>query len=408
MRRRQFLRLSAASLLAAPFVHLATSRARGASPTEARRLLVFFSPNGTIPHRWSPQGQGSSYQFGADSILAPLAGMEPQLTVLGGVDFNVGDNHEGGMSNMLTAGGPISIDQAVADHIGGSTRFRSLELSALTSAWGGSSQTRMCYRNGSFITPDDDPISVWSRLFGEAVGGADPRLAERRQSVLDLTNGELKDLQKRLGREEKIRLDAHLEGLRTVERALFGESTCESPVAPSLANPQDNDAFPDVVRAQSDLAVQALACGATNVVSLQLSHTVSPVVFRWVGQSSAHHELSHSDDGNTGGVQGFVDCEQWVAGQFRYVLEQLSAAVDAETGGSLLESTLVLWVKELGDSRLHVTKSVPWVLAGAGFETGRHLQVDTTHDRVLTSVANAFGMNLGSFGSGTGGPVEAL
>ena len=178
------------------------------------------------------------------------------------------------------------------------------------------------------------------------------------------------------------------------------------------AKVHDNDSFPDVAQAQIDLGVQALACGATNVVSLQLSHTVSPVVFTWLGESQGHHELSHADDGNTGGVESFVACEQWFAGQFRHLLEQLRSATDAETGGSLLDSTLVMWVKELGDSRRHVTESVPWVMAGAGVQTGRHLDVGTTHDRVLASVADALGLSLRRFGAGSAtdsdGALEVL
>ncbi|MEN0067068.1 MAG: DUF1552 domain-containing protein [Myxococcota bacterium] len=409
MNRRQLLEFGSASLLAAPFVDLlrptsSFAQARG----KAKRLAILFSPNGTIPHRWQPTGSGRNYSFGDGSILEPLQGLEQDLLVLGGMDFNTGNNHEGGMRNMLTCGGDISIDQVIADHIGGAARFGSLELSAQTSAWGGSNQTRMCYRDGGFITPDDDPIHAWTRLFGEV---GDAATQARRQSVLDLASDELKALHKRLGKAQQAQLDTHLEGLRTVERSLFGGGDCESPVAPGVDDPQNNDAFPAVADAQIDLAVQALACGVTPVVTVQLSHTVSPVVCRWVNATSGHHELSHADDGNTGSVQSFVDCEQWFAGQFRRLWEGLDAAVDPETGRPLLDDTVVLWVKELGDSRAHVCESVPWVLAGrgAGFELGRFLDVNgATHDRVLTYVAQAFGLSLGSFGTGTQGPLEVL
>ncbi|MBX2798891.1 MAG: DUF1552 domain-containing protein [Myxococcales bacterium] len=400
------MKYGAAAMIAAPFCDLATRRARAAAAGSAKRLLVLFTPNGTVPHRWRPSGSGSSYDFPAGSILEPLDGLQDDLLVIGGMDFNVGDNHEGGMRNMLTCGGSISIDQVVADHIGDSTRFSSLELSALTSAWGGSTQTRMCYRDGAFLTPDDDPIHAFTRVFGAPSAGE----LTNRQSVIDLASDELRDLKGRLGSIEQTRLDAHLESLRSLERQLQGAGTCESPVSPVVSSPQSNDAFPDVARAQLDLAVQALACDATRVVTVQLSHTVSPVVCTWIGESQGHHELSHMNDGNTAGVDSFVNCERWFAEQFRYLVEQAKQVPDAQTGAPLLDDTVVLWVKELGDSRLHVCQEVPFVLAGGGgyFSMGRYVDVGTTHDGVLTSVANALGVPLDRFGTGTVGPLEVL
>lgn len=410
MNRRTLLAGGAASILAAPFVRLLERPARAAEVGTARRLLILHSPNGTIPAHWTPSGIGSSFSFPTGSILEPLAGRESDLLALSGMDFSTGDNHEGGMVSMLTAGGPISIDQVVADQIGGASRFRSLELSALTSAWGGSSQTRMVYRDGAFVTPDDDPNNAWQRLFGEI---GDPTSLGYQASVLDLASSELADLKGRLGAAERSRLDLHLEGLRSIERSLQGNTgSCEEPVLGSVASPQDNDSFPSVVRSQLDLAVAALACGSTNVCTVQMSHTVSPVVFTWLGQSSGHHDLSHTDDGNVAGVDQFVACERWYAEQLRYVLDALKDREDPDTGGAMLDSTVVLWAKEMGDSRMHVCRGVPWVLAGSGngfFSTGRHLDLaGATHDGVLTSIANAFGVDIERFGTGNAGPVGVL
>ena len=157
-------------------------------------------------------------------------------------------------------------------------------------------------------------------------------------------------------------------------------------------------------------ASEALACGMTNVTSLQLSHTVGPVVFTWLGENEGHHSLSHIDDSNQSGIDSFVNCERWFAEQFAYLLDQLEALPDPETGGTMLDTTVVLWVQELGDGRMHQCVDVPWVLAGGDgfFTTNRYLQLDTTHDAVLTSVANSLGVDIPSFGTGTAGPAEAL
>src|SRR5207244_404662 len=108
-----------------------------------------------------------------------------------------------------------------------------------------------------------------------------------------------------------------------------------------------------------------LACGLTKVASIQWAHTVSPHVFTWAGVSQGHHDLSHSDDSNAAGVAAFVAAERWFAEQFVYLISQLKALPEPGGGaGSMLDNTLVVWCKELGDSRLHDGKSVPFVLAG--------------------------------------------
>ncbi len=409
LNRRRLLKLGLASLVAAPFANLLRQPAR-ADTGGARRLLILFSPNGTVHKHWRPTGSETDFSFGSGTILEPLAAHKDDLIVMDGLSFTGADNHEPGMAAMLTAQGDTSIDQHIARAIGGSSRFSSLELGVQTSAWGGTTQTRMSYLDGGFVTPDDDPLNVWKRLFGDL---GDENLAARRQSVLDLSREEVGTLRENLGAEERILLDAHLAGLEAVERSLSGESTCESPAAPDLsASALSNDTFPEVAKAQLDLAVLALACGSTNVASVQLSHTVGPTVFTWLGESEGHHSLSHIDDANQSGIESFVNCERWFAEQVAYTLDRLKAQTDPETGGSMLDTTLVLWAKELGDGRAHVCTDVPWVLAGnAGgfFTTGRYLSLgDEPHDKVLTSICHAFGLEEAGFGAYENGPLEAL
>ena len=113
----------------------------------------------------------------------------------------------------------------------------------------------MSYRDGLYVTPDDSPHNVFERLFGDV---GDPLLSARRQRLLDINRGELNDLRARLGLEERARLDAHLEALDTVERAITGGSSCDSPAAPAYYDVNANDNFPLVAQHQIDLAVLSL------------------------------------------------------------------------------------------------------------------------------------------------------
>ncbi|MCA9673983.1 MAG: DUF1552 domain-containing protein, partial [Myxococcales bacterium] len=405
--------------LAAPFLGLLGrgSRPAAAAPaTTARRLIVFFNPNGTVPARWRPSGSGGSFSFPAGSVLEPLSAWRDRMVVIGGLEFKNATNHEGGMAAMLTGGGSggdnggRSIDQYVAAAIGGTTRLRSLEVGVQTSAWGGSVQTRMSYAGpGQYVPPDDNPRSVFTRLYGDAAPGGADAAAARRQSVIDAVRGDLDGLRGRLGAEEARKLDVHLESLRELERSVGG-ATCGGGVAPADVPIYDNDRFPAIGRTQMDLLVAALACGATNVASIQWAHTVAPQVFHWLDQTEGHHGLSHMSDDNAAGVDQFIAAERWFAEQFAYLLGRLDATADPD-GGTLLDSTLVLWCKEMGDSRLHVCTDVPMVIAGAGFQTGRYLQAGgASHAQMLVSIARALGVQTASFGDpshGTG-PLAGL
>ena len=420
--RRKFLAGLGASLLAGPYCSLLSGEAR-AQAAGARRLLIFFSPNGTVHQHWRPQGSEESYSFPSGSILEPLAHLKEQLLVIDGLDFHNGNNHEGGMAAMLTNGGGQStptqgksLDQYVASHIGGDSRFSSLEFGVQTSAWGGSSQTRMSYSGpGSYVTPDDNPLNVYGRMFDGLLGDATAtqRLRERRLSVLDIARDELQDLHNRVGVAERMKLEAHMEALFSVEQSLADVGTCGVSTAPEGLNVYSNPDFPAIGRAQMDLAVTALACGMTQVASVQFSHTVGPTVFSWLGISDGHHSLSHAGDGDTVGVANFVATERWYAEQFAYLVDQLLATPDPETGGSLLDSTVVLWAKELGDGRMHTCEAVPFVIAGDGggaFRTGRYVQCDGQyHSKLLISICQAMGLSNNTFGdpgAGTGGLVE--
>jgi|JI10StandDraft_1071094.scaffolds.fasta_scaffold06065_10 hypothetical protein len=418
--RRGFLAGLGLTAVAAPFVRMVTDvpRARAAAGATAKRLVVVFTPNGTIPARWRPTGSGATFSFPAGSILEPLAAQRERLIVIDGLEFVGATNHEGGMAAMLTGSGDaasasrgMSVDQYVAAAIGGATRLRSLELGVETSAWGGSVQTRMSYSGaGQYAPPDDSPRSVYARLYGDAApGGADATLA-RRQSVLDAIKGDLGELRTRLGTEEAHKLDQHLTSLRELERGLGG-GTCSGGMTVPDVPIHDNASFPIIGKAQMDLLVAALACGATNVASLQWAHTVSPHVLTWAGVADAHHALSHMDDGNAAGVAAFVAAERWFASQFGYLVDKLAATPDP-VGGTLLDSTLVVWAKEMGDSRAHVCTDVPFVLAGGGvFTPGRYLRTGgASHARLLVSICQAMGLSTTTFGNPqTGsGPLAGL
>ena len=422
--RRRFLASAAVGAVAAPFIQFLNHTAHAQPIAGPKRLMVFFSPDGMVPSLWRPPVNGSNFDILDTQILSPLREHKDDVIVLDGIDFLTGNNHEGGMAAMLTNGhGGVtngsSVDQVIANHIGTNDRFKSLEFGILTDPWGASIQTRMCYSaSGQFIHPDADPRSMYRRMFGGINQDEEglTQLRQRRRSILDLIRHDLNDLHGRLGQIERHKLEKHLDAIRTVERGLFPEEmgTCQTPTAPGRMNKDDYAAVPQITRSQIDLAVTALACDMTKVTTVQLSHTVSPVVFSWVGNTDGHHSLSHSPDGDAAALRQLLAADQWCAAQFGYTIEKLKNTPNPQGDGTLFDDTLCIWVKELGDSRLHVCESVPFVIAGSAggrFQTGRYLDYGgVPHSQLLVSMCQAFGMELTTFGEPqTGeGPLAGL
>lgn len=415
--RRTLLRSAAGAAIALPWLEAFGQTA------PVKRLVLFFSANGTVYDRWAPTQTAAGLQL--SPILAPLESLKSKLLVLGNVDvksaaFGVGDGHGKGIGHLWTgtemwgdpsganvwwAGGP-SVDQVAADSIGGTTPLRSLELGVQVQAakvW-----DRMSYRGSAQpLPPELDPRAAFDRLFGSF--GGDPLAAQKRRarqkSVLDGVQAELAALQPKVSGDDKVRLDAHLTSVRELERRLDSASipavSCLQPSRPDPLVLTDPTLFETIGRAQMDLLAMALACDLTRVASLQYSSSTSAVVFRWLGATADHHELSHKADDDLPAQATLEAIHRWYATQFAYLVGRLDAL--AEGTGSVLDHALIAWGNELGKGNNHSHTQVPFVLAGGAggaLRTGRFVDAaHAAHNDLLVSCLNAVGVPATKFGN---------
>jgi hypothetical protein len=447
--RRQLLRALAAGGLA-PVTWLGGGGRAGAQAQAPRRLVFFYTPNGTIGPEWRPRGSETGFTVGR--ILTPLAPHRARLLVLGGVNMvlaeaGFGSHHTRGIGGLLTgrpilmgnfrsAGPPtagwasgISIDQHIARAVGAATRFRSLELGV--QVVDAEVRGRLSYLGPSQpLPPIESPYDTFDRLFTGAGapppsgGGAAPppvtgaaaeRLRLGRKSVLDFLQQELGAVRGWVGGDDRGRIDAHLESIRDIERRLGAgpgqgpvtppAAGCTPPAAPARMDVSAAASMPAVGRLQMDLLAAALACDQTRVATLMWTHAESTQSFPFIGVTGQHHTMSHAGDQDAAAQESLTRINVWYAEQLRYLLDALAAR--PEGAGSLLDSTVVVWMNEVGKGNNHAHRDLPVLLAGScggRFRTGRFLDyaaggaAGQPHNNLLVSLANAMGVPEVTFG----------
>jgi hypothetical protein len=431
--RRRFLGAAGAAAIALPFVRLARGHAGGAG---ARRLIVFYNPDGVVgaaqdgsPSLWHPTGGETDFQLPA--MLASLAPYRDRCVFFRGLSLGPADSgsHPGGAKKLLTAvdgGNGISIDRRLASTVGAGDPVPHVYLGAMANQNNASGDKHISYlAPGLTAPPDDDPIAAFDRLFGTASTPDDPRRG-RRLSVLDSARGELAALRTRLGQVEQVKLDLHLEAVRQVEQRVMatGAGTCSDPAVDTTGlagHLYDADRFPQVLRAQIDLTVQAMACGLTRIGVIQASHHTSELIMsRFPGTAMydpgfdmRSHQASHygaSHDPSHREFRDYVLQRTWWIEQLAYLLGELAAR--PEDGGTMLDHSLVLCCTEVCDGNTHLHDDMPFILAGGGggaIRTGRLLSSGyRRHADLLIAIAQAMGDPLTAFGDASAGALPGL
>ncbi len=435
--RRTLLRGAAGTALALPFLELmgkpnlalAQSIPGYTAAGAPKRFVVWFTPNGTIPEAWVPTGGEADFVF--SRILKPLEPFRSKLLLLDGVDQTGegGDGHQNGMQGMLTGqtlnpgafkggdGGTagwangISVDQRIAEVLGTETKFRSLELAVQPGGTENNWNRMSLLGPDRPVAPEASPYKAFERLFKDfsAEPSAASKAVERQQVVLRGVAENFRQLQAKLGAEDRQRLERHLQAVSEVEGrlGLKSKAALEACAAPALGGELDvnkNENFPTVGKLQMDLLVMALACDLTRVGSLMWNRSVGGTRFDWLDPSidRGHHDYSHDGDTVTDTVEKLTKINVWYAEQFAYLLKSLNDIPEGD--GTMLDNTVVLWCNELSKGNSHSRNDNRYVIAGGAqhFKMGRFLKFDykseVRHNNMLLSLVQAMGIEDTSFG----------
>jgi hypothetical protein len=420
--RRQFLRgtgiaLSLPLLDSMTPAFASVSRASTAgNPGVPRRFFGICNNLGLLPESFFPKQAGRDYAL--SPYLEVLKEHREDFTVFSGVSHPDVDGGHPADNCFLTAaphpgsGGfrnTISLDQYIAERLGPLTRFPSLNLGVNVQqglrslSWTGS---------GVLIPCEEKASDVFRRLFLQGTPEETERQIRRLElgrSILDSVAGQTRQLQRRVGSQDRERLDQYFTSVRELEKRMQMSREWENRPKPTVSAPVPLDPaspkeYMEKVRLMYDMARMAFETDSTRSVALLLDSVNSPVIdLEGTQLDDAYHNLSHHGRSEKKLAQ-LQAIDEWHMKLLAHLFTELKAV--REDGVPLLDRTMILYGSNLGNANTHVTTNLPTLFAGGGFRHGQHLAFDTERNyplpNLFVSMLQRLGIESDRFASSTG------
>ncbi|MDQ2642552.1 MAG: DUF1552 domain-containing protein [Myxococcota bacterium] len=419
-----------------------TALAQTGAPVAVPYVTWFFG-NGSLPGKWKPSATGSGAEWTLSPQLQPLADFKSHLTVISGLTNQCvigGIEHPTGSSGATT-GGPLngnavkgkSIDQIVADVTGTGVDFKSIQVGITPATPGGPQDSlhSVSHRGPSARNDAEyDPKKLFTKLFMDGTAPTTPgtpepmpdamaKLNAVKKSMLDSCLADGQALQKKLGANDRQRVEEHLEAIRRIELRLQSSPTgnpgggttkpaaCASPVAPTAAADSRSEAPPAVNTAMAELSTLALACERTRVLTYMFSLPAAHVYYRHLDtdmNADFHDTICHGDAGDQAN-QPRVD--KGVMYAMKCLNEFLTNFKNTSFGATtLLDASLIYVTSDTAWGKIHTKEEWPVLLLG---KAGGKLKGDAHHNypgdnlsKALLTVAKLMGSSITEIGADNG------
>ena len=452
--RRTFLQ-GAGVTLALPLIEAmvpaSTLIAQTAAQPKTRFVGVFF-PHGMAPGHWEPSTVGT-LPAQLPYILESLQGVRDKTTVLSGLWSKSAEPPEGTTGSdhwvaaaFLTANKPRktaaadatvfspTIDQVIAQKIGGDTLLPSLQL-ALEDPNSSSSNCgegySCSYTNSiSWVglpTPATEPEMrtaplpmelnpqvVFERLFGS---GATPEVRAARmkqtRSILDSLTEELARLKHQVGAADKRTINQYTDEIREIERRIQLAAKTSTSLPEMDLPPGVPEQFDEHVKLHYDLLALAFKADVTRVATVLGARDLTSRVYTFPrgplfpegGTSVSFHGGSHHQD-DPAQMRRYAQINRYHVSTLAYFAEKLRSIPEGD--GNLLDNSLILYGTNMGNSNQHHHFDVPHILvggAGGKLQGNRHLNYErktVTTGNLLLNVLDMYGINQEKQGDSTG------
>lgn len=433
--RRTLLKGLGASL-ALPVLDAMLPRAAWSAPATLvkNRMAFVFVPIGAIMDHWTPARDGADYEL--SKTLMPLREVQQDILVLSNFVHDQarphgdgGGDHDRDPATFLTGAHARksqtdlhigqSVDQYVAERIGGQTRLPSLELAIEPGGQAKKCEYSCAYSGHiSWKTPsvpmakEIKPRAVFERMFGGKNSPAvQARRAATRQSILDFVADDTRRLNARLGPSDRQKLDQYLSSVREVEQRIERVAATQERAAPDFHVPDGNPrTWAEHMRLMYDLMVLAFQTDTTRICTFMLANGGSFRTLEEIGIADAYHRLSHHGK-DPEKLEKLQKIDQYMVEQFAYFVRRMKSVPEGD--GTLLDHAMILYGSALSDPDRHNHENLPIVLAGRGggtIKTGRHVKYSNAFrtkrevplSNLLLSMLDRMGVDADRFGDSNG------
>jgi len=332
--------IQASSMLAGVLL----ARTAEAQSSVNKHVLV-FNGGGCHPTKWFPSGSTLPAQS------APLQSYFSQMTMLSNATLS-GAGH--GVMFHRYNNGSFSLDSFdvnLGRTIGANYPVKYLNV--------GTTAESNLSREGNNGKPTiTSPQAALDVLFSGGGGGGGGSGTAPRKSIVDLHYSAIKGLQNKLGQFEKEKLDSHFTAIQEIEAAIQTNTNNNTNTCSTISNASATG-FDATCKLQADIVALALSCNLTASASIAFGTDAHTHYLDKLGRES---HFSHHNQANL--PTYYTEDIVYMQGLTKYLLDKLSAK-------SLLSSTIVTQVSDMGDADSHGNSNVPMLVFGGGISGGR-------------------------------------
>jgi len=415
--RRQFLRGSGVAL-AVPLFNSPRQAARaGRNRRSPQRLIAISNNLGVLPGLFFPETTGPDYEL--SPYLQELQAFRSRFTVFSGLSHPAvegGHSTENcfltGARNPTSSGfrNTISLDQFAAERLGRQTRFPTLNLGVNLDR---ANRSLSWTRDGILLPASDSAADLFRRMF---IQGTESEVARRlhelrrRGSILDAVAESASQLGRKIGKDDRARLDQYLTSVRELEQRMHAAGEWETRPRPSVeqeapGDVTDRSLFFEKFEQMLKIATLALETDSTRIVTLMVDAFATPVFELDDEQksSTSYHPLSHHGMRPEHLAQlELADRRQMVL--LRRLMQDLAERSDGS--GRMLDSTMILYGSNMGNANTHTNTNLPVLLAGGDLRHGQHVQFNQNRNTPLcnlfVTMLQQMGVEVDTFASSTG------
>ena len=348
-----------------------------------KRSAFIYLANGVHSLNYQITKSGRDYEFSRS--LKPLEKHREVITPISGLHHPGSLGHHHNCINVFLTGGKlgpsdrntISVDQKMAEITAQRTRVASMEI-ALTD------QSLAWTADGVQLPALGRCSEIFASLFEEPKGGkaVQRRALRRKGSVLDANLVEVRQLEHKMGKEDKGRMEQYLTSVREAEiRTRRADAWLDTPL-PTISDTDRKRTNREIAatlagdyfRTVYDLMVLAFQTDVTRVATFSLGGESNAFAIPEIGITESRHQLSHHG-GDAGYIEKLTNYDTFAIEQFSYFLTRLAETKDLG-GKPLLGSTMALFGSGMSYGHSHGNANLPLVLAGGsdlGLKHGSHL-----------------------------------